>query len=99
MAAIKPPNSIKEFPLAVITQMIGLATSGFGLVVALAWNEFIKTAVEVYIRPYLGKGSGVASLFIYAVVVTALAVLVTMQLTRMQQRLEGLGKKVRKKGG
>lgn len=88
MANIQAPDSIKEFPLAVIKNIITLATSGFGVVVALAWNEAIKASVTEYIEPYLGKGSGVISLFIYALVVTILAILVTMQLAQMQKKLE-----------
>ena len=67
-----------------------LATSGFGVVVALAWNEAIKATVSTYIDPYLGESSGVISLFIYAVVMTTLSVLVTMQLAGIQKRLEHL---------
>lgn len=88
MPDIKSPKSIRELPVAIVTQMIALATSGFGVVVALAWNEVIKNTVDQYIRPYFGQGSGVISLLIYAVVVTVLAVLVTMQLTRLQATLE-----------
>ncbi len=60
-----------------------LTTSGFGLVSALAWNELIKEAVEIYIKPYFGASSGLISLFIYALVVTALAVFVTYQLSKI----------------
>ena len=88
MHEIRPPERIHELPLAVVKNMIALATSGFGLVVALAWNELIRKFVENYIDPYLGKNSGIISLFIYAVVMTALAVLVTMQLGNLQKRLE-----------
>jgi hypothetical protein len=48
----------------------------------------IKNFVESYIKPYLGQGTGVFSLFIYAVVVTILAVVVTMQLSKIEKRLE-----------
>lgn len=88
MADIKAPDRIKDLPKSLITQMIMLSTGGFGVVVALAWNEFIKNVVEVYIKPYLGQGSGVWSLFIYAVAVTIVAVLVTMQLTIIQRQFE-----------
>lgn len=85
---IEPAEDIKELPLSMVKNMITLATSGFGLVVALAWNELIKTAVSQYIDPILGKGGGLISLLIYAVVMTLLAVLVTMQLAQIQKRLE-----------
>jgi hypothetical protein len=88
MAALKAPDKFKDFPRMLISQMILLSTGGFGVVVALAWNEFIKNLVEVYIKPYLGQGSGVFSLLVYAVVITLIAVLVTMQLTKIQKRLD-----------
>lgn len=90
MSAVKAPESIKEFPLALIKNMTTLATSGFGVVVALAWNEAIKATVTEYIDPYLGKSSGVVSLFIYATIMTFLAVVVTMQLSAVQRTLEDL---------
>lgn len=67
--------------------MLSLATSGFGLVAALAWNNVIQELVNSYIKPYISKGSGIISLIIYAVIITALAVLVTLQLTRLEQTL------------
>lgn len=88
MTNIDSPKSIKEMPLVIIKNMIALATSGFGVVVALAWNEAIKTTVQTYISPILGENSGVISLFIYAAVVTLLAVVVTMQLAQIQKTLE-----------
>lgn len=88
MSKIKTPENLHEMPLAVIKNMITLATSGFGLVVALAWNEVIKTAVEEYIDPFLGKTGGIVSLFIYATLMTLLAVVVTMQLAGLQKKFE-----------
>ena len=85
---ITPPESVKQLPKAVIKQMTALATSGFGLVAALAWNNVIKEAVEVYIKPLLGNSSGLASLVIYAIIITVLAVLVTLQLTKLEQKLK-----------
>ena len=67
----------------VMKQMLTLATSGFGLVAALAWNELIKEVVAEYIKPVVGGNSGVISLLIYAVLITLLAVFVTYNLTRV----------------
>jgi hypothetical protein len=86
MAKINPPKSTKELPKAVIKQMTALATSGFGLVAALAWNNVIKETVEVYIKPLIGGGSGLISLVIYAIIITVLAVIVTLQLTKLEQK-------------
>ncbi len=88
MADVTPPQSIKELPLAILHNMTALAASGFGVVVALAWNEFIRNFVTNYIDPYLGKNGSLVSLFIYATVVTVVAVLVTMQLSMAQKKLE-----------
>ncbi len=93
MPDIQSPERIHELPAALIKNMITLATSGFGLVVALAWNQLINKVVQDYVDPYLGKGSGIFSLFVYAVIMTTLAVIVTMQLANLQRRLEALPKK------
>ena len=63
--------------------MLDLSTSGFGLVAALAWNEFIKEVINQYIKPLVGGASGLISLLIYAVLVTVLAVVVTVNLSRL----------------
>lgn len=88
MSKSKTPENIRELPSAIITQMIVLSTGGFGVVVALAWNEFIKNVVDGYIRPYLGQDGGIWSLFIYAIVITVIAVIVTMQMTKIQKKFE-----------
>lgn len=85
---IEPPESIKDIPAAAIKQMLSLATSGFGLVAALAWNEVVKESVNQFIKPYFPESYGIISLFIYAVIITAFAVLVTLQLTKLQSRFE-----------
>ena len=92
MKKVETPKNVKELPLAVVKQMAALATSGFGLVAALAWNNVIQEFINNYIKPYVGIGSGLVSLLIYAIIVTALAVLVTLQLSKIQQRLENLQK-------
>jgi hypothetical protein len=97
MADIQTPEKIRDLPLAIIKSMVALATSGFGLVVALAWNELIRKVVDSYITPYLGKNSGLVSLFIYALLMTVLAVVVTMQLTIIQRKIELLPEKLKKK--
>ncbi|MBT3250166.1 MAG: hypothetical protein HN846_01780 [Candidatus Pacebacteria bacterium] len=94
MAKIETPNDPKDLPVAVIKNMISLATSGFGLVVALAWNEVIKKTVTEYIDPWLGKSGSIISMLIYAVVITLLAVFVTMQLAQLQRKFEKLNEKL-----
>jgi len=84
----KIEKEFDKYRLAVIKQMVQLATAGFGLVAALAWNQLIRTFIEDYIKPALGVGSGIISMAIYALTITILAVLVTLQLSRLAETLE-----------
>ena len=70
---IEVPENTKDLPLAVVKQMLSLATSGFALVAALAWNELVKESISTFIKPYLPEGSKVISLLIYAIIVTVLS--------------------------
>lgn len=72
----------QDFKKAFAKQLLKLVTSAFGLVAALAWNEVIKEAVAVYVKPVAGESSGLVSLLIYALIVTILAVFVTFYLTK-----------------
>lgn len=84
---LKIHKKIKEhltgFQRDFISQLLKLATTGFGLVAALAWNEVIKELVNDIIKPLVGGSSGIISLLIYAILVTLLAVLVTYNLTKV----------------
>lgn len=70
----------------VMSEILKLSTSAFGLVAALAWNELIKEIVSMYIKPLVGGASGIISLSIYAVIVTTLAVLITISLSKIANK-------------
>lgn len=78
----------KKLHREVVKQMITLATSGFGLVAALAWNNVIQELVNNYIKKYLSVGSGIISLLIYAVIITILAVTITYQLSKIAEKID-----------
>jgi len=61
--------------------MTQLATAGFGLVVALAWNDTIQTLIDRFLSP----GSGLISKIIYAIIVTLIAVWITFILGKLTQ--------------
>ncbi len=82
-----------KLSLALIKQMLQLSTAGFGLVAALAWNDFIKTFINDYIKPYTQSGSALVSQLIYVVIVTVLAVTVTYYLTKVKNRIQGEAEK------
>ena len=81
-------NKHKALPFVVVKQMLNLATSGLGLVAALAWNSVIQELVNNYVKKFLPSGSGIISLLLYAVIVTVLAVTVTMELSRLAEKLD-----------
>lgn len=84
----KQSKGEQKIHVEVIKQMVTLSTSGLGLVAALAWNSLIQEVVNSYVKKWLPGNSGVISLLIYALVVTILAVFVTLQLSKLSQRLQ-----------
>jgi hypothetical protein len=62
--------------------MIGLATVAFGLIAAGAWNKFIGDAIALFLKP----GSGLLAQFIYALIVTILAIVVVQTLAKLAEK-------------
>ena len=83
----KKTEKEKALHVQLVKQMLTLATSGFGLVAALAWNSLVQDLVNNYIKKWL-PASGLLSLLIYAIIVTCLAVFVTYQLSKLLKTLE-----------
>jgi hypothetical protein len=69
----------------IIQTMITLAAASLGLVAALAWNE----AIKALIRRLLGEDDSLAGLFIYAVLATAIAIVVLLILANAAARVGG----------
>lgn len=82
-----PKKKVSKISQEIAIQTLTLASSALGLIAALAWNQAITEYVTVYIKPYFAKGSGVISLFIYAIIITAITVIVAMQMARVKERL------------
>lgn len=78
----------KKLHIEIVRQMLTLATAGFGLVAALAWNSLIQSLVETYVKVWLPDFGETLTLLVYAVVVTVLAVVVTLQLSKLLGKLE-----------
>jgi hypothetical protein len=68
-----------------IDKFATLITSAFALVAALAWNETIK-ALVVVIFPEEARKQTLAVMFVYAIFVTALAVLVTHNIGKFAEK-------------
>jgi len=67
---------------AYLQTMIALASAAFGVVAALAWNS----AITALVKQIFGSGAQIVSLFIYAIVVTILAVIVMVNLGKLAER-------------
>lgn len=80
-------TSKKRFHIELVKQMLTLATSGFGLVAALAWNNLIQEFVNNYVKKWFPE-SGLVSLLIYALIITGLAVFITYQLSKLSEKLQ-----------
>lgn len=74
-----------QFVRMVLQTMITLASASLGLVAALAWNEAIKATIH----KYFGAGENLSALYTYAILATALAVIVLVTLARVAARLGG----------
>ncbi len=78
----------QKFHVELARQMLTLATAAFGLVAALAWNQFIQEFVNTYVKKWFDSGGKLLSMGIYAIIVTILAVIVTWQLSKVVKRIE-----------
>lgn len=67
---------------AYLQTMISLASAAFGVVAALAWNS----AITALFKQVFGTGAQIVSLFIYAILVTVIAVIVMVNLGRLAER-------------
>lgn len=76
------PQQKESIRAEVVNQTLTLLTGGLSLVAALAWNE----AVLGLFRELFPQGGGLAYKFGYALVVTAIIVIVTMRLRRLNQK-------------
>jgi len=81
-----PKEEIRRVEAEFFKTISTLIVSAFSLVAALAWNTAITKILEDYLS--LSKpDSGIASWIIYAVIVTLLAVIVTVYVGRLAERL------------
>ena len=69
----------------VLDKIAALLTVAFGLVAALAWNGAIRAIFEAI----FGTADNITAMLVYAVVVTIIAVLVTIWIARAIKRAKG----------
>jgi len=64
----------------VIEKLAALITAAFGLVAALAWNDTIKAIFKAV----FGTSDGIGPMLIYAIIVTIIAVAVTIWIGKLE---------------
>ena len=69
----------------VLDKIAALLAAAFGLVAALAWNGAIRAIFE----RVFGSADNIAAMVVYAVIVTVIAVLVTIWIARAVKRAKG----------
>lgn len=83
----RPKEELKTIEMEFFKTVSTLVISAFSLVAALAWNTAITKILERYLA--LNKpDAGLTSWIIYAVIVTALAVFVTVYVGRLAERFK-----------
>jgi len=68
----------------VFNKLATLSTAAFGLVAALAWNE----AIQTIFKKFFGARGQITSMVLYAVFVTLIAVMVTIWIGRVADKVK-----------
>lgn len=79
-------NKDKKLRLEILEKMSDLATAGFGLVAALAWNSAIQdlfNKVNIF-----GDQNALVAKFLYAAAVTIIVVIVTFSIGRSVNKIK-----------
>ena len=72
-----------EVTKMIMETILALITTAFAFVAGEAWNSAIQKLVESFI----GTGDALPSLFTYAIIVTVVAVIVTVLIARIAGRM------------
>ena len=72
-----------EVTKMIMETILALITTAFAFVAGEAWNSAIQKLIENFI----GTGDAIPSLFTYAIIVTIIAVIVTVLIARIAGRM------------
>lgn len=75
----------KETTKMILQSMIALASAALGLVAALAWNDAIKETIKLI----MSDDESLASKYTYAILATAIAVIVVLVLAKLAAKVGG----------
>ena len=82
-AAVEAARKAGRFSREFLVTVISVFTTALGVVVALAWNTALSKALAT-----LGKSGEIVALFVYALLITFLAVLAIVILARIAKRMD-----------
>ena len=68
----------------VVDKLAALITVAFGLVAALAWNG----AIQSVFKAVFGDASSMGAMFVYAIIVTIIAVYATILIGKLSEKAE-----------
>ncbi len=75
-----------KFKVQLLETFASLITAAFGLVAALAWNETIKALIA----KVFDSGDDLLGNFVYAIIVTVLAVVMTLLIARSLEKAKAV---------
>ncbi|HLM00246.1 MAG TPA: DUF5654 family protein [Pyrinomonadaceae bacterium] len=75
----------KETTRMILQSMIALSSAALGLVAALAWNDAIKETI----KQIMDGDESLASKYTYAILATAIAVVVVLVLAKIAAKVGG----------
>jgi hypothetical protein len=75
----------KETTRMVLQSMIALASAALGLVAALAWNDAIKETIKLLMT----DDESLSAKYTYAILATAIAVIVVLVLAKLASKVGG----------
>jgi hypothetical protein len=77
-------NEKTNLKLEILEKLSGLVTAGLGLVAALAWND----AIQGLFKLIFGEQSNLLAKFLYALIITILIVLLTINFGRVINKIK-----------
>ncbi len=79
------PTTLKQ---EVLDKIAALVTAAFGLVAALAWND----AIKAIFKQVFGTDDAVGPMLIYAIIITIIAVILTLTVARAAYKARSMMK-------
>jgi len=77
-------DAMSSLKMQILETIAALLTAAFGLIAALAWNEAIKELIAQYFT----AGDALMGLFVYAILVTIIAVIAGLIIARALAKLK-----------